>query len=136
MMPRKFESGAQKRKKRRQRAAANGVVLMEAPLPTLADVSSLTALTSTRLRFLCEWLKKKLSTDDFGVFVKTLAEFRADAVARLQEREIEADEQLVRALEAHEARLAGAPLVELPAAGPSLVGEFIPRETSTAEVSE
>jgi hypothetical protein len=139
MMPRKFESGAQKRKKRRERAAANGVVLMEAPYPTLSDVSSLTALTSTRLRFLVEWFKKRLSTDDFAVFLKTLAEFRADAVARIQERTLENDEKAVALAEAHEARMAGLTMMPSPALeqspGPA-GGELVPRETKTDEVSE
>jgi hypothetical protein len=100
---------------------------------TLEDVGSLTALTSTRLRFLTEWLKKKLSTEDFGVFVRTLSEFRADAIARIQERQLEADELLARQLEAHEARMAGAPLVELSAPGGASL-ELMPREATDVAV--
>lgn len=132
-MKRKQKSGAQNRRIAKAKAQSLGQIMP--PIPTLADVSSLTALTSTRLRFLVEWLKKKLSTDDFAVFIKTLAEFRADAVARLQEREVEADEQLARALEAHEARLAGVPLVQLSAPSLPQVAEFIPRGTPDNEAA-
>jgi hypothetical protein len=117
-MARKQSSGSQNRKRRAEKLAAleaQGVLMPRITDLTLDDVGSLTALTSTRLRFLTEWLKKKLTTEDFGVFVKTLSEFRADAIARIAERQVEADEAVVRQLEAHEARLTGTSgLVELP----------------------
>jgi hypothetical protein len=124
-------SGAANRKRRAEKLAAleaQGVLMPRITDLTLEDVGSLTALTSTRLRFLTEWLKKKLSTEDFGVFVKTLSEFRADAIARIAERQVEADEAVVRQLEAHEARLTGATgLVELPAPAGPIGGELMPR---------
>ncbi len=134
----KKKSGYQFRKEAAARRKAAGV-LAPPPLPTIEDVSSLTALTSARLRYLCEWLKKKLSTDDFAVVVKTLSEFRADAVARLQERDIANEERMTALVEAHEARVAGLPLVDLPALEQSLGpvgGEFVPRETKTDEVTK
>lgn len=119
MGKRQQPSGAANRRKARERRealASQGVLMPRITDLTLEDVGSLTALTSTRLRFLTEWLKKKLSTEDFGVFVRTLSEFRADAIARIQERQLEADELLARQLEAHEARLAGGALMDLPSA--------------------
>lgn len=137
-MTQKKKSGYQFRKEAAERRKAAGI-LAPPPLPTIEDVSSLTALTSTRLRYLCEWLKKKLSTEDFGVFVKTLSEFRADAVARIQEREIENDERMADLLEAHEARAAGLTLMQptaLEQAPGPIGGELVARETKPAEVSE
>jgi hypothetical protein len=144
MNKRKQNSGYQNRKRAREKRealAAQGILMPRITDLTLADVSSLTALTSTRLRFLTEWLKKKLSTEDFGVFVKTLSEFRAEAVARIAERQVEADEKVAQLLEQHESRMAGAPLLESPPTvessppGPALVGELVPR-TDGAEVQE
>jgi hypothetical protein len=140
---RKQPSGWQNRLKRRAKLAAAeaaGVLMPRITDLALDDVSSLTALTSTRLRFLTEWLKKKLSTEDFGVFVKTLSEFRADAIARIAERQVEADEQVVRALEQHDARLAGGlTLMQAPALeqspGPA-GGELMPREASADGTAE
>ena len=141
-MARKQPSGYQQRKRRKEKLAAleaAGVLMPRITDLKVEDVSSLSALTSTRLRFLTEWLKKKLSTDDFGVFVKTLSEFRADAVARIQEREIANDERMAALLEAHEARESGLTLMQAPAleqsTGP-VGGELMPRKTKTDEVSE
>jgi hypothetical protein len=39
-----------------------------------------------------------------AVFLKALAEFRSDAVARIGERQVEADEKVARLLEQHDAR--------------------------------
>lgn len=136
MRKRQQPSGAANRRKARERRealASQGVLMPRITDLTLEDVGSLTALTSTRLRFLTEWLKKKLSTEDFGVFVRTLSEFRADAIARIQERQLEADELLARQLEAHEARMAGAPLVELSAPGGASL-ELMPREATDVAV--
>jgi hypothetical protein len=142
-MTKKQPSGAEKRKRRRAKLAAlaaAGVLMPRITDLKVEDVSSLSALTSTRLRFLTEWLKKKLSTEDFGVFVKTLSEFRADAVARIQEREIANDERMADLLEAHEARASGLSLVPAaPALEQSLGpvgGELVPLETKADEVSE
>ena len=134
-MKRKQPSGHQNRLKRREKlAAAAAAGTLMPPLPTIEDVSSLTALTGTRLRYLCEWLEKRLSTDDFAVFVRTLSEFRADAIARITERQVEADELLARQLEAHEARLAGGSLLDRQPGDPAL--ELMPRETTEAEAQQ
>jgi hypothetical protein len=141
-MARKQASGAQNRKRRKEKLAAleaQGVLMPRITDLKVEDVSSLSALTSTRLRFLTEWLKKKLSTEDFGVFVKTLSEFRADAVARIQEREIANDERVAALLEAHESRASGLTLMQAPALEQSpdpVGGELIPRETNTDGAAE
>jgi hypothetical protein len=109
------------------------------PLPTVEEVSSLTAITATRHGAFCHWLEKRVSTDDFAVVLRTLAEFRSDAIARVTEREVAADEAIVKALEQHDARLAGGlTLMQAPALEQSpgpVGGELMPRE-SGAEVQE
>jgi hypothetical protein len=139
-MAKKQPSGAENRKRARARleAAAAAGVLMP-PIPSLDDVSSLTAITSTRHGAFCEWIRKRISTDDFAVFLKALAEFRSDAVARITEREIANDERMTAALEAHEARVSGLTLMQAPAleqAPAPVDGELMPREKKTEGVSE
>jgi hypothetical protein len=142
-MARKQKSGHQLRKiaatKRAAREAA-GIVLP--PIPTEADFASLTAITGTRVKYLVEWLKKKLSTDDFAVLLRALAEFRADAVARIAEREIENDERALALVDAHEARMGA--LTMIPGNGGSTTvgtvvqagGELMPSEAKAQQVSE
>lgn len=139
-MHRKQPSGAENRKKARARREAAAVAgLLMPPIPTLDDVSSLTAVTATRHGAFCQWIQKRLTTDDFAVFLKALAEFRSDAVARIGERQVEADEKVARLLEQHDARLAGGlTLMQAPALEQSpgpVGGELMPRE-SGAEVQE
>jgi hypothetical protein len=131
-MAKKQPSGAENRKRaraRREAAAAAGVLMP--PIPTLEEVSSLTAITATRHGAFCEWIRKRISVDDFAIFLKALAEFRSDAVARITEREVEADEKVARLLEQHEARVSGglslmpAPALEQ-SPGP-VGGELVPQ---------
>jgi hypothetical protein len=142
MGKRKQASGYQNRKRAAEKLAASiSAGTWMPPLPTVEEVSSLTAITATRHGAFCHWLEKRISTDDFAVVLRTLAEFRSDAIARVTEREVAADEAIVKALEQHDARLAGAPLELLPA--PALEqspdpagGVLMPRETSTDGAAE
>jgi hypothetical protein len=81
-----------------------------------------------------------MSTDDYAVYLRSLAEFRADAVARIAERQLEADEALARAVEAHEAGQSGMgmPVIEYsPTASIGPVGgEIVNRGTTFSEVTE
>jgi hypothetical protein len=126
-MARKQPSGYQNRKRAREKlAAAKAAGTWMPPLPTLEDFESLTAIGRTRHGAFCQWLQKSISTDDFAVFLRTLGEFRTDAIARIQERQLLADEAIVKALEQHEQRLSGAPL-ELPAPSSAPIGgELMP----------
>jgi hypothetical protein len=138
-MKRKQSSGYQNRKRAREKlAAAQAAGVWMPPLPTVEEVSSLTAITATRHGAFCHWLEKRVSTDDFAVVLRTLAEFRSDAIARVTEREVAADEAIVKALEQHDARLAGGLTLMQPALEQSpgpVGGELMPRESSDDEVS-
>ena len=82
MGKRKQASGYQNRKRAREKlAAAQAAGTWMPPLPTVEEVSSLTAITATRHGAFCHWLEKRISTDDFAVVLRTLAEFRSDAMA-------------------------------------------------------
>jgi hypothetical protein len=148
-MARKQASGFQNRKKaaaRRAALEAQGILMPRFDI-AIDDVSSLTALTSLRLKGTTEWLKKRLSSDDYVLLLRALSEFRADAIARIQERQLVADEQALRLVEQHEARVAGTQhgtqLSALPAPAapdgkivprePAAVGELMPRERPDEE---
>jgi hypothetical protein len=129
---RKQPSGYQNRKRRAEKVAASiSAGTWMPPLPTVEDVSSLTAITATLHSGFCDWLQKRISTDDWAVFLRTMAEFRSNAIARLQEREIENDARMIAALESHEARVSGLTLMSAPALEQSPGGVLMPRETST-----
>jgi hypothetical protein len=140
MGKRKQPSGYQNRKRRAEKvAAAQAAGTWMPPLPTLEELSSLTAITATRHGAFCLWLQKRLSTDDWAVFLRTLSEFRSDAVARIQERDVENDERMIAALEAHESRVSGLTLTPAPALEQSpgpVGGELMPRETNTDGAAE
>jgi hypothetical protein len=131
----KKKSGAQNRAAAKARAQAAGIL---APLPPdLSELSSLTGIIREKGRNYRAWKTGKLPHEHYLVAIRGLSALAAAVAAREAERQREIDEQIARALEAHEARLAGAPLEVLPApAGPALVGELMPRETSDAEVPE
>jgi hypothetical protein len=128
-MKRKQLSGAQKRAAAKAKAAALGHLMP--PAPPLAELGSLTGVVREKGRNYRAWKTGKLPHEAYLIAVRGLSALAGALTAREAERQREIDEQLLRSLEALEAKRDGMALIELPATGPALVGEFIPRGTET-----
>ena len=133
-MNKKQPSGAQKRKRANERAAALGSLMP--PAPTVAELSSLTGVAREASRNYRHWKLGKIPHDMYLVSVRGLSALAGVLGAREGEKRNEIDERLARSLEAVEGAQAGMALVELPAAGAPLVGEFIPRGTTSDDEAE
>jgi hypothetical protein len=127
---RKQPSGAQKRKRAKERAALLGVLMPPAP----KALTSLTAVKAEASRNYRDWKAGRIPHELYIVSFRGLSSLASIMQAGEVERQREIDEQLLRSLEAMEARQAGMPLVELTHTGPALVGELMPRESSDDNV--
>ncbi len=133
-MKRKQRSGAQNRAAAKARAKAAGV-LMPLP-PSLDELSSTSGAIREKGRNYRAWRLGKITHEQYLISVRGLSALVTALTAREAERQREIDERLAASIEAIEARQSGMALVELPATGEPLVGDFIPRGTSDDEVSE
>jgi hypothetical protein len=132
-MKRKQRSGAQNRRIAKAKAQAAGVLMPSAP--PLAELSSLTGVIREKGRNYRNWKLGKIPHEQYLVSIRGLSALAAALTAREAERQCEIDEQILRSLESLDAKQSGMPLIELPATGAPLVGEFIPRGTSDDEVN-